>query len=180
MIYLTNPIVAMDDNHIQLINTLVLCNKPTSILEIGVGSGLVTKTILEALQYNQKPSILTCVDNFLDWNGQTPQGFDSFKDSINFINSNERDFVMGCKETYDFIVSDADHHHTNEWVDETYNLLNEGGILIYHDVTNHDFRNLYDIVRYAESRQINHVIFNKSSLPYERCERGLMVMFKNK
>jgi predicted O-methyltransferase YrrM len=180
MIYLTDPIVAMDDNHIQLINTLAICSKPTSVLEIGVGSGLVTKTLLDALQYNQKNSTLTCVDNFLDWNGQTPQGFDSFKDNINFINSNERDFIISCKETYDFIVSDADHHHTNEWVDKTFNLLNKGGILIYHDVTNPDFRNLYDIVRYAELHQINHVVLNKSSLPHERCERGLMIIFKNK
>jgi spermidine synthase len=178
MIYQTNPIVAMDDNHVDLIKSLVMCNKPKNILEIGIGSGIVTKVLIEASQYNKINVNITCVDNFYDWNGNVPEGFDSFINYINFINSNEKDFVYNCVDKYDFIVSDADHHNTNEWVDKTYDMLNNNGILIYHDVTNKDFPNLYNIVDYVVNNNINYIIFNKSSLPNERCERGLIVIYK--
>jgi len=179
MIYQTNPIVAMDDNHIQLIYSLILCNKPNTILEIGIGSGLVTKTIIDAFHYNQMPTKITCIDSFLDWNGNIPIGFETFHDIIDFKQSNEKDFIFNCTETYDFIISDADHHHTNEWVDKTYNLLNTGGILIYHDVTNSDFPNLFDILRFVRDNKIRYGLFNKSSKSTERCERGLLVIFKD-
>jgi len=178
MIYQTNPGVAIDHNHIELIGSLIKCNKPESILEIGIGSGLVTNKIIEAVHYNHMKLNLTCVDNFIDWNGHVPIGFATFKDLINFISSDEKSFVAKCELTYDFIISDADHHHTNEWVDKTINLLNKGGILIYHDVTNKDFKNLYNIVIHAQKHRLNHVVFNKSSKPGERCERGLLVIFK--
>lgn len=178
MIYKTDPIVAMDNNHINFIYSLMVCAKPKKVLEIGVGSGLVTNALLKGFEYNNLEVDLTCVDNFYDWNGVAPEGFDTFSDRIRFINSSERDFTHEHKETYDFIVSDADHHHANEWIDLTVGLLNPGGALICHDVTNPQFRNLYGIVSYAESKNLTHIIFNKSSLPHERCERGLIVIFK--
>lgn len=179
MIYKTNPNYAIDLNHIQLIHSLILSHKPQSVLEIGIGTGLVTKNIIDAFVYNQIPLDLTCVDSFIDWNGATPIGFETFQQHIKFINKNEKDFISSCLDTYDFIISDADHHHTNEWVDKTYSLLNKKGIIIYHDVTNNEFPNLYDIIKYVEKNNINHVVFNKSSLGTERCERGLLVVFKN-
>ena len=179
MIYQTNPIVAMDRNHIHLIHALITCNKTESVLEIGIGSGLVTNSIIDAFNYNQQQVNLTCVDNFLDWNGNAPIGFERFQDSIKFIHSNEKEFVSTHKLTYDFIISDADHHHTNEWVDKTFNLLNPNGILIYHDVTNKDFPNLFEIVQFAKNNKIRYSLFNKSSLSDERCERGLLVIYKD-
>lgn len=179
MIYQTNPIVAIDDNHIQLIHSLIICNKPSTILEIGVGSGLVTKTIINAFRYNEIINKITCVDNFLDWNGNTPAGFETFHHDIEFIKSDEKKFIYTCDSKYDFIISDADHHHTNEWVDKTFSLLNNGGILIYHDVTNIDFPNLFDIIRFVQNNNIRYTVFNKSSKSSERCERGLLIIFKD-
>jgi predicted O-methyltransferase YrrM len=179
MIYQTNPMVAMDRNHIHMIHALITCTKPSSVLEIGVGTGLVTNSIIDAFTYNQQPVNLTCVDNFLDWNGNTPIGFEQFQDTIKFIHANEKDFVQTHDLTYDFIISDADHHHTNEWVDKTYNLLNSNGVLIYHDVTNKDFPNLYEIVQFAKNKNIRYSIFDKSTLVDERCDRGLLVIYKD-
>lgn len=169
----------MDFNHIHLIGSLILSHKPKSVLEIGVGTGLVTKKIINAFAYNNIPVDLTCVDNFTDWRGSTPTGFETYQQQIKFIPKDEKEFVSSCLNTYDFIVSDADHYRTNKWFDKTYSLLNNKGILVYHDVTNKQFPNLYDIVKYVETNNINHVIFNKSSLDTERCDRGLLVIFKN-
>jgi predicted O-methyltransferase YrrM len=179
MIYQTNPSYAIDNNHIQLIHSLILSHKPKTVLEIGVGTGLVTKSVLDAFIYNQMPVDFTCVDNFCDWRGSTPIGFETFQEHIKFIQQNEKDFVLSCLNKYDFIISDADHHRTNEWVDKTYSLLNNKGILIYHDVTNRQFPNLYNIIKYVETNNIHHVVFNKSSLVTEQCERGLLVIFKS-
>jgi predicted O-methyltransferase YrrM len=179
MILQTNPIVAIDDNHVQLIKSLVMCNKPKTILEIGIGSGIVTKAVIDASRYNNISTFITCVDNFLDWGGKPPVGLvDLLNECTSFVRSNEKDFIYSTAEKYDFIVSDADHQHTHEWVSKTYDLLNTGGILIYHDVTNKEYPNLYEIVRYVQRYNINHVLLNRSSLPNERCERGLLVIFK--
>jgi predicted O-methyltransferase YrrM len=178
MIYQTNPIVAMDHNHIELIGSLIKCNKPKTVLEIGIGSGLVTKTIIDSFSFNEMEIRLTCVDNFIDWNGNTPLGFETYMDIINFISKDERTFIHECNSTYDFIISDADHHHTNEWIDKTLNILNPGGILIYHDVTNKDFVNLYSIINYVQQHKLNHFLFNKNSKPTERCDRGLLIINK--
>jgi predicted O-methyltransferase YrrM len=179
MIYQTNPNFAMDSNHIDLIGSLIKCSKPNSILEIGVGSGLVTKVIIDAVNYNQMLLNLTCVDNFLDWNGNTPPGFGTFRNIIKFIKQSEKEFIHSCNQQFDFIVSDADHHHTNEWIDRTFSLLAKNGILIYHDVTNINFTNLYDIINYVKMNNIRYSLFNKSSLNTERCERGLLVIYKD-
>ena len=170
----------MDNNHLELIYSLIICNKPQKSLEIGIGSGASTRKIISGYEYNQIKLDLTCVDNFIDWNHNPPENLEHIKQitSINFINSNEYDFVSNCKEKYDFIVSDADHQNTDKWVDKTLNLLKKDGILIYHDVTNVDYKNLYSIIEYVKNQNIQHLIFNKSSLSNERCERGLLVIKK--
>lgn len=170
----------MDNNHLDLIYSLVICSKPIKSLEIGIGSGASTKKIILGYEYNQIKLDLTCVDNFCDWNGTPPSELATIErvTSINFIKSNECDFVLSCKEKYDFIVSDADHENTDKWVDKTLNLLNENGILIYHDVTNVDYKNLYSIIDYVSENNIQHFIFNRNSLINERCERGLLVIKK--
>jgi predicted O-methyltransferase YrrM len=120
---------------------------------------------------------LTCVDNFWDWRGQPPAELKDVTE-INFIHSNEYNFIMNCKEKYDFIVSDADHENTDKWVANTIDLLNTNGILIYHDVTNKGYPNLYSIVEYVRNNNIQHMLFDQNSLPNERCDRGLLVIKK--
>lgn len=177
-LYKANPEVMMDSNHLNLIYSLIICHKPKSILEIGIGTGAVTAQIIRANQYNNISAHLTCVDNFYDWSGTPPQEYWDMKKQIEFIVSDEQTFVANCATTYDFIISDADHHRTDCWIDKTLNLLSHNGILIYHDVTNAQFPNLYTIVQYVQNNNINHILFNKNSLESERCDRGLLVIYK--
>lgn len=54
--------VAVDVNHTILLFGLLISAKPKTVLGVGIGSGLVTRTILSALRYNGVGS-LTSVDN---------------------------------------------------------------------------------------------------------------------
>jgi hypothetical protein len=80
-------------------------------------------------------------------------------------------------------MSDADHMRTDQWFEYVYdNLVADGGILCYHDVNMIDgshFVNLRNIYYKAQERKLRYMLFNKNSIPGERCERGLMVIFKD-
>ncbi len=168
--------VPMDDNHIALIKSLVTCSKPMAILELGIGSGAVTSALLEAMAYNRNGVTLTCVDNFTDWGGDAPDGMKDLP--VNLVVQSEREFVASCRDRFDFIVSDADHDRSNEWIAGTLALLSEGGIAVFHDVSNPDYPNLLSIIQHVKSNGMSHVVFNKSSIPDERCHRGILVVFK--
>jgi predicted O-methyltransferase YrrM len=88
--------------------------------------------------------------------------------------------VHGQHGRFDFIMSDADHFRTQEWFAHVYaNLLNSGGILIYHDVTNPQFPNLMRIYEDCVRNGHHHVLLNANSRKEERCDRGLLVIFKH-
>jgi predicted O-methyltransferase YrrM len=179
----TDEGVKIDDAHAALISGLVKSNKPKKILEIGIGGGKSADAILDALEFNQQEFEYTLVDNWFDWQGQRPAAVDEkYGSKMTIIDSNEKDFVFSTKEKFDFIMSDGDHMATDQWFEYVYaELLNEGGILIYHDVDFVDpnaFKNLQNIYYKAKEYNIPHHLFNANSLPNERCYRGLMVVFK--
>lgn len=180
-----SELVKVDKAHSELVKGLVMASKPSQILELGVGGGETTDAILSGLRYNQKKCAYTLVDNWCDWGGKKPDEVEkTYGHVINIITSNEKEFIFSCKQKYDFIMSDADHHHTNEWFKYVFdNLLNENGILIYHDVNFVDkdcFLNLKEIYYEVKRSNISHQLFNENSLPHERCHRGLLVIFKNR
>lgn len=174
----THPDVMMDDCHIDLIHALVLASKPKTVLEIGIGSGAVTMALLDAVKTNDNGGVVTCVDNFGDWNFHSPEGFADIPQEVRFIASDERKFVMGCKETYDFVISDADHANTGEWFRETLSLVNHGGILIYHDADSIHCPSVCGAVAKARAMGLPVLVFNKSSHDWEQCERGLAIIKK--
>lgn len=179
-----DELVKIDIAHSELVTSLVKSNKPKKILEIGLGGGRSTDAILDALEYNQQEYDFTLVDNWFDWQGQMPAGVkEKYGDKVNIITANEKDFVFGCTEKYDFIMSDGDHHQTDQWFEYVYaNLLNDNGILIYHDVNFVDydaFHNLKQIYLRAKQYGLSHHLFNSNSRADERCQRGLLVIFKN-
>jgi predicted O-methyltransferase YrrM len=174
----THPDVMMDDCHIDLIHALVLSAKPESILEIGIGSGAVTMAMLDAAKLNGNHCVVTCVDNFGDWNGAMPDGFQKLREEIQFVNSSEKEFASECRRAFDFVVSDADHANTGEWFDKTLDLVNPGGILIYHDATSPHCPSVRQAVENAKNMGLSVLTFNKSSHNWEQCERGLAVIQK--
>lgn len=172
--------IKIDNNHIELIYSLIICHKPKSLLEIGVGSGYTTRKIIQAFQYNNISTIenIDCVDNYYDWNGQKPSHLEFLDGLVTFIKSSEHDYVFNCSKKYDYIISDADHHNSDKWIDKTMDLLNPKGIIIYHDITNKNFPNLLKIVDYVETNNLKYFLFNKNSRPDERCDRGLLIISK--
>jgi hypothetical protein len=182
--------VAVDECHIDLVKSFIKSHKPSSILELGVGSGNTTKGIIEAVKYNESKDILpgyrtptiTLVDNWVDWGFKKPDIIDKLGDSVTVIESSELDFIFNTRNSYDFIFSDADHWNADKWFDYVY----DNGILFYHDVSTMNplpndelrFPNLEQILIKCKMRGISHVHLDKSSMKHERCFRGLLVIFK--
>ena len=183
-----NEDVKIDWAHAGLLEGLVLSSKPRKILELGIGGGRSLESILTGLEYNNQEYDYTLVDNWGDWGGNMPpEVTELYGQKVNkIITSNEKDFVFSCQDKFDFIMSDADHNNADQWFEYVYeNLLNDNGILIYHDVNLDDdwpkgnFFNLRNIYIKVKKNGISHRLFNVSSLPYEQCERGFLVIFKN-
>lgn len=177
-----DKIVAIDEAHASLVMSLVASRKPRTLLELGFGTGQSCRAILSGLAFNGLSYSFDLVDNWLDFGGQPPAEI-AKPDyaSVKVTTSGEKEFVFACQRTFEFIFSDADHHHTQEWFDHVYeNLLAKEGVLIYHDVTNTAlFPNLIRIYDDAVRRGLHHMLFNYNSRPDERCDRGMLVLFKH-
>lgn len=176
--------IKIDQAHADLLTGLIKAHKSKTILELGIGGGRAADAILTGLEFNQQPYNYTLVDNWMDFNNSIPEEvFEQYSNKIqNIVTANERDFVFNCTEKYDFIMSDADHHATDQWFEYVYtNLLADDGILCYHDVMlTSMFPNLYNIVKRCQEYNLRYKVFDKSSLPDEMCFRGLIIIFKDK
>jgi predicted O-methyltransferase YrrM len=173
--------IKIDRAHADLLTGLIKSSKPKTILELGIGGGQATDAILSGLDYNQQKYQYVLVDNWLDFDGVMPSVVgETYGSRVNIVTSGEREFVFSCNEKFDFIMSDADHHHTQEWFKYVYDtLLADDGILIYHDVTlTSQFPNLIQILYRCQEFNLKHKLFNQDSLPGEMCFRGLLVIFK--
>lgn len=182
--------IQVDEAHVALINGLVKSQKPVNILELGLGSGTTTDAILDGLHFNQQPFNFTLVDLWLEreWGGDPdqfisgscpPEAVEKYSPYINIVTSDEREYVFNCGKTFDFIMSDADHFNTQKWFEYVYSeLLEPNGILIYHDVTDRGFTNLREILEKCKLYNLRFSLFNKNSRSDERCDRGLLVIYK--
>lgn len=177
-----NENVKIDEAHSLTLKGLIYSLKPKKIIELGLGGAKSLDAILEALEYNQQPYEYTLVDNWQDFGFKIPDGLlELYNGRVNIITSNEKEFVYKTTDKYDFIFSDADHSNTEKWFEYVYdNILENDGILAYHDVNffQNDFINLREIYYTCVRRNLKFKLFNKNSLPNERCERGLLVIFK--
>lgn len=170
--------VAIDDNHCSLIYSLIICQKPSRVLEFGFGFGASAGAVRQALEYNQIPFQYTIVDNWQE-NGGVMSDRALAMPNTAFVQADESKFVANCQEQYDFIICDADHDRTQDnWLGIYENLLYPGGIVILHDVYNSSFPRLREMVQDCMERGLRHVVFNQSSRNDERCHRGLLVVFK--
>lgn len=175
--------VKIDQAHADLLRGLIVSHKPKTILEMGIGGGQGTDAMLSGLEYNQQAYEYTLVDNWMDFGYTQPTAVaERYGNLVNIVTSDERAYVFGCGKTFDFIMSDADHMRTDQWFEYVYSeLVNPGGILVYHDVNLFDddaFKNLISIYDKCKKIGINHKLFNANSRTDERCQRGLLVIFK--
>lgn len=179
----TDEGVKIDQAHADLLRGLIVAQKPKTVLELGIGGGQGTDAMLSGLEYNQQPYEYTLVDNWFDFGRQQPpEVAERYGSRIEVVTSDEKDFVFSCTKKFDFIMSDADHFQTDQWFEYVFaELVNDNGILCYHDVNliDNEFVNLRTIYYKCREYGLAYKLFNLNSLPTERCQRGLLVIFKN-
>ena len=102
-------IVALDRAHNLFLVGVILAKKPNAILELGIGTGYLTASIVHALAYNKKGR-LTSVDNWYDWGGMEPQGVANLRRAgVEVVSMGEEQFVRQApSDGWDVIISDAD------------------------------------------------------------------------
>ena len=177
-----NP-VAIDVAHNLLLIGALVARKPERVLELGIGSAYVTRSLLAGLRYNQRGT-LTAVDNFLDWKGVPPPYVAELRAAGATIVApmDEKDFVFAAPtDGYDFLVSDADHSRSGTWIDEHLRIVADDGFMFFHD-TNHETK--YKSLRLIEKRikelALPYYHFTRNSRADERCDRGWLFAINRK
>lgn len=166
----------MDLAHVALICGMVKAYKPNAVLELGIGTGTLTRALLDAIDYNTQGE-LHCVDNWVDDKGIEPGWMPDIR------RRGARIIIMGeeafCQRTpsdrYGILISDADHHGT--WQDEHLRLVKQGGVLFFHD-TGGAFPALAGLEQKFRAQGHFAYNFTANSRPDEHCERGLLMVIK--
>ncbi len=177
-----NP-VAIDVAHNLFLIGALVARKPEQVLELGIGSGYVTWSLLHGLRYNRRGR-LTSVDNFLDWKGAEPPYVQELRDGGAEIIApmEEKEFVFGApSDAYDFMVSDADHSRSGTWIDEHLRIVRHDGFMFFHD-TNHQtkYKSLKLIEKRIRELRLPYFHFTENSRPDERCDRGWLFAINRK
>ncbi len=161
----------------------LLSKKPDNILELGIGTGYVTASLIYALRYNGKGK-LTCVDNWFDWGGQEPPGMEKIRAAgVKVVAPmDEAQFVKDCpSDAYDFLISDADAFLSGLWIDEHLRITADKGFMFFHN-TNRiaDLPNLALIEKRLKELGLYYYHFTEKSRPDERCDVGWLFGINDK
>lgn len=175
--------VAVDRAHAVLLMGIVLSRKPRDILELGIGSSFVTKTLLQATRFNGVGRI-TAVDNWLDWRGDEPPLMAELRaQGVNVVAPVEEETFVheAADDAFDLLVSDADHRRSGTWIDEHLRIVRHDGFMFFHDTNHTDrFKSLGLIEKRLRELQLPFYQFTESTRPDERCERGLLMAINRK
>jgi predicted O-methyltransferase YrrM len=175
--------VAVDRAHNVFLMGALLSRKPRDILELGVGSGFVTRTLLEGVRFNGVGRV-TAVDSWADWSGSEPPVIGELRAAgVNVVAPvTEETFVHEAPDDgFDFLVSDADHRRSGTWIDEHLRIIRHDGFMFFHD-TNHEsrFKALGLIEKRIRELGLPSYHFTESTLPDERCDRGWLFAINKK
>lgn len=178
-----NEIIALDRAHNLLLFGMIASRKPRRVLELGIGTGFVSFSVMLALRYNGVGT-LTSVDNWMDTGGQEPPHGRALK----FLGAqvvapmDEREFVHAAKtDAYDLLVSDADHFRSGSWVDEHLRIVEHDGFLFFHDTNQpKQFPNLQLIEERVRALGLPHFHFRESTRGDESCDRGWLFVINKK
>ena len=171
----------IDRCHSILLFGALISKKPENVLELGVGIGYVTNAIALALKYNGKGK-LTSVDNWCDSYDIEPKWINRFRKLGVRIPApvSEEDFVRKShSDTFDFIVSDADHLNAHKWIDETLRILKNDGFAFFHDTNNKEYK-LDLVVERVKELGLPHYHFIEKSRPDEKNDRGWLFVINKK
>ena len=93
--------------------------------------------------------------------------------------SDEETFVRACPaDTFDVLVSDADHRRSGTWLAEHLRIVRDGGFLFFHDTNNPQWPTLIDLQERV--KHLSHYHFVQKSRGDERCERGWLWVVNRK
>jgi predicted O-methyltransferase YrrM len=169
-------------HYLQIVGSLI-AKKPDRVLEVGIGTALLTVGLIMGLRYN-RCGTLTCVDNWGDWHGAEPPDIESLREAgVTVIAPvEELQFLRDCPDNaYDFIISDGDHRNSGSWVDEYFRITKPDGFMYFHDTNNYGtFPSLALIMTRVKELQLPYYHFTQSSRVDERCERGLLFVINKK
>jgi predicted O-methyltransferase YrrM len=172
--------ISIDDCHMDFILGCLSAKKPKNVLEIGMGTGFLTRRMFYTLKHNTSGH-LTVVDNWVDFGGHMPQmAKDMAREGITFVTSDEKSFVQGSlPQQYDFVVSDADHGSSDDRFYEIRRMVTNGGFMFFHDTNNNDFPTLKTFPLRAAGERLPFYHFVQNSRHDERCERGLLFVINS-
>ncbi|MEX0677857.1 MAG: class I SAM-dependent methyltransferase [Pirellulales bacterium] len=173
---------AVDVAHNLFLIGCLVARKPRHVLEMGMGTGFVTGSVIQALGFNGVGE-LTCVDNWHDWGGREPDGTQQIRAAgvrVVAPMDEERFLRSAPADAYDFVISDADHFRSHAWVDQYLRITAHDGFLFFHDTNNDLFPNLRAIVDRVGELNLPHYHFIESTRPDERCSRGWLFVINRK
>ena len=176
-----NPI-AIDCAHNMFVIGAALSKKPRNVLELGIGTGYLTMSLIHALRYNQTGQ-LTSVDNWLDTHGLEPRlGAELRAAGVRVICSSEEKFVQQAPtDGYDFLISDADHHNSGTWLDQHIRIVEHDGLMFFHDTNQPSmFPGLAMLEPRVRELGLPFYHFKTSSRGDENCSRGMLFVINKK
>jgi predicted O-methyltransferase YrrM len=171
--------VAIDLAHNVLLMGAVLSRKPEAVLELGIGTGYTTWSVINALRYNGRGR-LVCVDNWHDTRGREPPHVAAIRAAgADVVASSEEHFLKSCpSDRFDFLISDADHARSGLWLEHHLRVVRDDGFLFFHDTNDPRWPTLFTIAERV--RHLPHYHFKVSSRPDERCQRGWLWVVQRK
>jgi ubiquinone/menaquinone biosynthesis C-methylase UbiE len=175
--------IQIDLCHQDFIFGCARAKKPKNVLELGFGTGDTTMQLIEAIGTNCNDANFTVVDNLFDWQGKKPDKLQDYeKYFLDFKLSDEKTFVEQCSsDTYDFLVSDADHQSAHDRFEQLRRIVKHDGFMFFHDTnTPETYPILATFKERAEQYGLPCFHFTESSRSDEKCERGLLFVINKK
>jgi predicted O-methyltransferase YrrM len=176
-----NPI-AIDCGHNILVIGAVLSKKPLNVLELGIGTGYLTMSLVHALKYNQTGQ-LTSVDNWFDTHGLEPKLAAELRAAgVRVVCSTEEEFVhQAPTDAYDFLISDADHYNSGNWLDQHIRIVEHDGLMFFHDTNLAGvFPGLATLETRVKELGLPYYHFKQNSREDENCHRGMLFVINKK
>jgi hypothetical protein len=176
-----NPI-AIDRAHNLFLVGAVLSKKPRNVLELGIGTGYLTMSLIHALRYNGVGQ-LTSVDNWFDTHGIEPKfGADLRAAGVKIVSSGEKEFWQQARSSsFDFLISDADHQNSADWFEHHIRVVERDGLMFFHDTNMPDmFPGLAKLEARIKNLGFPYYHFTQSSRPDENCGRGMLFVINKK
>jgi glycosyltransferase involved in cell wall biosynthesis len=174
---------ALDPCHNLFLIGTVLSKKPASVLELGIGSGYLTLSLIYALRYNGK-GCLTCVDNWRDWGGTEPEGIDKIRAAgVRVVAPVSREeYVKQCPgDTYDLLISDTDPFLNGSWIDEHLRITKHDGFLFFRNTDHkHDLSGFQQVEARLRQLGLFYYHFNEQSRPDENCSSGWLFVVNDR